>query len=145
MASPKTHSKVILLVEDDIIIRLGVADYLRGCGFSVIETSGAKEARVVLTAGPKIHILLSDAQLAGEDSGFALAQWVHKHRPDVKVLLTATTAAKIEAAGSLCSHSPQHDVQALESQIRAMMSERARRTRPPASSAVAPGRRRKTS
>ena len=66
MASPKpkTAHKVILLVEDDIIIRLGVADYLRGCGFVVLEASGSKEARTIIIAGPKFDILLSDAQLA---------------------------------------------------------------------------------
>lgn len=145
MASPnsKTAQTVILFVEDDIIIRLNVADYLRQCGFAVIEASGSKEARTIIIAGLKFDVLLSDAQLAGEDSGFALAQWVRRHRPNVKVILTATTAAKIEAAGSFCTHSPRHDVQRLESRIRVMMSERARRTRPPASAAS--GRRRKSS
>jgi len=147
MASPNPTAAemVILLVEDDIIIRLGVAEYLRGCGYQVLEASGSAEARTVIVAGPKFDILLSDAQLAGEHSGFALAQWVRKHRPGVKVMLTATTAAKIEAAGEFCSHSPRHDTKKLDTKIRAMMSERARRARPPASSAVAPGRRRKTS
>lgn len=147
MASPKpkTAHKVILLVEDDIIIRLGVADYLRGCGFVVLEASGSKEARTIIIAGPKFDILLSDAQLAGDDSGFALAQWLRQHRAEVKVILAATTASKIEAAGSMCTHTPHHDPKQLEARIRTMMSERARRSRPPASSAVAPGRRRKTS
>lgn len=148
MASTKPKAdqkKVILLVEHDIIIRLGVAEYLRGCDYAVIEASGSKEARTVIVAGQKFDILLSDAQLAGEYSGFALAQWLRTHRPEVKIVLTATTAAKIEAAGSFCSHSPQHDTKHLETRIRTMMSERTRRARPPASSAVAPGRRRKTS
>lgn len=144
-AKPKKTHKVILLVEDDIIIRLGMAEYLRACGFGVIEASGSKEARTIIIAGPKFDILISDAQLAGEDSGFALAQWVRQHRTAVKVILTATTAGKIEAAGAMCTHTPHHDAKQLEARIRAMMSERARRARPPASSAVAPGRRRKSS
>lgn len=140
----KTTAKIVLLAEDDVIIRLGLAEYLRGCGFIVLEAAGALEARTILMAGPKIHILLSDAQLAGPESGFALAQWVRRHRPEVKVLLTATTANKIETAGSLCSHSPKHEVKNLETRVRTMMAERARRARKPASSA-APGRKRRTS
>ncbi len=140
----KTTAKIVLLAEEDVILRLGIAEHLRGCGFTVLEAAHALEARTILMAGPKIQILFSDAQLAGPESGFALAQWVRRHRPEVKVLLTATTANKIEAAGSLCTHTPNHDVKTLEARIRTMMAERARRARRPASSS-APGRRRKTS
>lgn len=144
MPSAKSQPKTVLLAEEDVIVRLGLADYLRHCGFVVLEASGASEARTILLAGPKIDILLSDAQLAGPENGFALAAWLRRHRPSVKVLLTATTASKIEAAGSLCTHVPHHEVKGLEAHIRTMMSERARRSRRPASSA-APGRRRNTS
>lgn len=133
---PKSKTaKTILLAEDDVIVRLGVADYLRSCGFTVVEAAGALEARAILTAGPSVDILFSDAQLAGEDSGFALAQWVRRYRPAIKVLLTASTANKIEVAGSLCTHTPHHEVHALEARIRAMLAERARRGRKPAASA----------
>lgn len=145
MPSTKSQTaKTVLLAEDDVIVRLAVAYYLRHCGFVVLEASGALEARSILLAGPKVDILLSDAQLAGAENGFALAAWLRRHRPDVKVLLTATTATKIEAARSLCTHTPHHEVKTLETRIRTMMAERARRSRRPASSA-APGRRRKTS
>lgn len=140
----KATAKTILLVDDDVVIRLAVAEFLRGCGFVVLEASGSKEARTILLAGPAIDILLSDAQLVGEDSGFALAQWVRRHRTAVKVLLTATTANKIESAASLCTHSPGYDAKSLQTRIRSMMSERARRARP-AASTLAPATKRKTS
>jgi len=136
MPSPKNKTaKAILLVEDDVIIRLGLAEHLRECGFTVLEAAGAHEARTILVAGPSIDILLSDAQLAGPDTGFALAQWVRRHRPQVKVILVATTAHKVEAAGALCRHTPRHDANTLDARIRAMMAERARRMRPPAATA----------
>jgi len=145
MPSPKNKTaKAILLVEDDVIIRLGVAEHLRACGFAVLEAAGAHEARTILVAGPPIDILLSDAQLAGPDTGFALAQWVRRHRPNVKVILVATTSHKIEAASSLCSHTPNRDGQSLETRIRTMMAERARRLRPPAATAGLLRRRRAT-
>ena len=140
MAQPKTHQQNILLVEDDVVLRLGIAGHLRGCGFLVLEASGSKEARHILQAGPRIDILMSDAQLAGADSGFALAQWVRRYRPNVKVLLTSSTANKVETAGSLCSHRPRHDVKRLEARLHEMMSQRARR-KPPASAAAGPAKR----
>lgn len=142
---PKPTKKVILLAETDAIIRLALADHLRGCGFAVFEAAGAQEARAILLAGPAVDVLLSDAELSeAEDSGFALAQWVRRHRPQVRVILAARTANKVEVAASLCTHSPAHDAATLETRLRAMLAERARRLRRPASSA-SPGRKRKLS
>jgi CheY-like chemotaxis protein len=141
MAQTKSAPQHILLVEDDVIVRLGIAEHLRDCGFVVLEASGSKEARVILLAGPPVDILLSDAQLAGADSGFALAQWIRRYRPNVKVLLTSTTSNKVETAGSLCSHRPRHEVKRLEANLRAMMSARARRKKPPAATATGAARR----
>lgn len=141
----KQTKKAILLAEADVIIRLALAEHLRGCGFAVLEAAGAQEARAILLAGLAIDILLSDAQLGeADDSGFALAQWVRRHRPKVHIILAARTANKVEAAASLCTHSPAHDAATLEARLRSMLAERARRLRRPASSA-SPARKRKLS
>ena len=139
----KQTRRTLLLAEADVIIRLAIAEHLRACGFAVLEAAGAQEARAILLAGPEIDILMSDAQLVG-DSGFALAQWVRRHRPRMRVVLTSTRANKVEAAGALCTHSPGHDAASLETRLRAMLAERARRLRPPASSS-SPSRKRKLS
>jgi DNA-binding response OmpR family regulator len=140
----KQDKRAILLVEADVLIRLALSEHLRGCGFTVLEAAAAEEARAILLAGPAIDILFSDAELGAGESGFALAQWVRRHRPNVRVTLAATIAHKIEAAASLCTHSPRHDAATLEARLRAMLAERARRSRRPASSA-SPSRKRKLS
>jgi CheY-like chemotaxis protein len=93
----------VLVAEDDVIVRIAVAEYLRDCGFRVIEAAGGLEAKTVLTEGPDIHILFADAGLAGDDNGFALAQWARRYRPKVNVILTTGLANKSEAASHLCS------------------------------------------
>ncbi len=47
----------ILVVEDEILIRMPVADYLRDCGYRVLEASDAVEAQALLRAGEPIEIM----------------------------------------------------------------------------------------
>lgn len=103
MAKPR---RVILLADDEVIVRLGLARHLRGCGFDVIEASGAADAKIVLQRGPSIDILFADARLAGPDSGFALAQWTRRYRKHIEIILTGSLAHKSEAAAQLCGQGP---------------------------------------
>lgn len=93
----------ILVAEDDVLVRIAIAEYLRGCGFRVIEASGGLEAKTVLQHGPTINVLLADARLAGDDNGFALAQWARRYRPNISVVLSVTLEDKADAAAHLCS------------------------------------------
>lgn len=96
----------ILLVESDVLIRRPLAEYLRECGFRVIEAHDAHEARQVLTNGAaKVHIVLADIDhQAG--SGFALAGWIRTDHPEIQVLLAGTIAKATEKAGDLCDQGP---------------------------------------
>lgn len=93
----------VLVTDDDVLVRIAIAEYLRDCGYRVIEAAGGLEARTVLQHGPEVHVLLADARLAGDDNGFALAQWARRHRPGLSVILSANLTRKAEAAAHLCS------------------------------------------
>jgi CheY-like chemotaxis protein len=91
------------VVEDEVLIRLMIAEHLRGCGYRVIEAGSGDEAveflqRTALT----IDVVFSDIQMPGSTDGFALAQWVRRERPDSKVVLTSGIAKASEAADALC-------------------------------------------
>lgn len=145
MSSSKTVNKpTALLVEDDVVVRLLLADYLRSCAYTVIEAVDAHEAKAVLQAGPPVEVVLADAELAGEESGFALAQWIRRYRPHVGVLLLSSVASKAQAAHALCERKTGEapgDPAALEARIKAMMAARRRRARPSTSMAKLPRRR----
>jgi CheY-like chemotaxis protein len=79
----------ILVVEDEVLVRLSVAAYLRSCGYHVIEAKTADEAVAVLGAHKGIDMVFSDIQMPGSMDGFALAHWLHRERPDIHVLLTS--------------------------------------------------------
>jgi CheY-like chemotaxis protein len=92
----------ILVIEDEVLIRLSVCDYLRQCGYRVIEGSTGEEAQRVLLAGEPVEVLFSDIDLGQGMSGFALAAWVRQHYPAVRILLTSGVAQPAEEAAQLC-------------------------------------------
>ncbi|MGE0743040.1 MAG: response regulator [Hyphomonadaceae bacterium] len=137
----------ILLVDDDVVIRLTIGEHLRACGFTVIEAASTAEAKVVLQAGPPVDVVIADAQLAGPESGFALAAWVRRHRPKIEMMLVSAIANKAQAASEFCARDPDKkpptDANGLAARINAITAERKRRARPPSSSAVVSSPRRR--
>ena len=135
MASEQTSSKKfsVLLVEADVLVRFTLAEHLRACDITVVEAVDADDAKAILLAGPEIAVMLSDAQLAGEGSGFVLAQWVRRHRPATEVVLTGSIASKVEAvveiAGRVPECTPGTDAATLAAKLNAILAERKRRLR----------------
>ena len=71
------------MVEDEVLIRLVIADYLRDCGYRVHEAVSAEEAILILQAPEvSIDIVFSDVEMPGEMDGFGLARWVRANKPE---------------------------------------------------------------
>ena len=117
---------IVLVVEDDVLVRNLVAAYLRECGFDVLEANGADEAIRVLQADVPVDIVFSDIQMPGSMDGFGLAQWVRRERPWLKVILTSGAARTAKEAGDLCEHGPilakPYDHAELERHIRSLLA-----------------------
>ncbi len=104
---PTTPAPTVLVVEDEVLIRLVIADYLRECGYRVHEAANAAEAVVVLESPTvTIDIVFSDVQMPGEMDGFGLARWVRVHQPDVRVILTSSVERSADIAATLCEAGP---------------------------------------
>jgi DNA-binding response OmpR family regulator len=99
--------KSILVVEDEVLIRLAIAEYLRECGYKVHEATHAAEAVAVLESPEvSVDVVFSDVVMPGEMDGFGLARWVRANRPGVEVILTSTVDRSAEVAGMLCEAGP---------------------------------------
>lgn len=145
MPSSKTSRKklIVLLVESDVLVRFALAEHLRACEITVIEAVSADDAKAILVAGPVVSMLVSDAQLAGQGSGFVLAQWVRRHRSEIETILTGSIASKVQAVTEIAARVPDctpGDAATLTAQLNAMLAERKRRLRQQTKSA--PVRRR---
>jgi CheY-like chemotaxis protein len=77
---------VLLVVEDEVLIRLSVCDFLRNAGFTVIEAGNAHEALTVLKVRADIALVLTDIQMPGGMDGLELIREIRKSYPAIKVI-----------------------------------------------------------
>jgi DNA-binding NtrC family response regulator len=77
----------VLLVEDEPLIRLFIAELLEDAGFRVVEAANATEALVILEADLNVNVLLTDVDMPFGCTGFELAQKVHKCWPQIEILI----------------------------------------------------------
>lgn len=104
---PAAAMETVLIVEDDVLVRTGIAVYLRDCGFRVIETASTDEALVVLNdPNMAVDIVFGNVRMPGSMDGFGLAKWVRQHRPGLEVVLAGTVEKAADAAGELCENGP---------------------------------------
>jgi CheY-like chemotaxis protein len=97
----------VLLVENEVLVRLAISEYLRHCGYRVIEAASASEA-LTLLAEPDIGIdvVFSAVELGEETDGFALARRVRTEWPGLNVILTGNFEKAAREAGDLCEEGP---------------------------------------
>ena len=120
----------LLLVDGEELVRAPLAQYLRECGYRVLEAITAKEALGILSGGSQtVDIVLADIETLGEE-GFAFAAWMRKNQPGIRVVLAGTIAAAARKAGDLCEEEPPirkpYDHQLVLDRIRRLLAERDR-------------------
>jgi CheY-like chemotaxis protein len=78
---------VILVVEDEALLRLLLMEVLEEAGFEVIEAGTADDAVLLLAHRPDIRLVFTDVDMPGVLDGFQLAQHVQDHHRDVAVII----------------------------------------------------------
>lgn len=89
MSEEGDERDVVLVVEDEAVVRMYGADILEDAGYSVLEASSADEAIALLEQAPEIRLLFSDVDMPGSMNGVALAELVHARWPKIRLLLTS--------------------------------------------------------
>jgi CheY-like chemotaxis protein len=124
----RAQAPTVLVVEDEWIVRMSIADYLRGCGYRVLEAGNADEAITALEVDTRVAIVFSDVQMPGSMDGWGLARWVRRERPGVRVIMTSGVIRATEAAGDLCEDGPlmvkPYSHTELERRIRMLLADR---------------------
>jgi CheY-like chemotaxis protein len=81
---------VVLVVEDEPLVRMTAADELEEAGFHVLEAANADVAMAVLEArSDDVQVLFTDVDMPGSMDGMALAEQVHRRWPHVLVLISS--------------------------------------------------------
>jgi CheY-like chemotaxis protein len=87
----------VLVAEDEVLIRLMIADALRSEGLTVIEASSGDEALSVLQSALPIQLLVTDIRMASELDGLELARAARVARPGLKLIVASSQQAGDEA------------------------------------------------
>jgi CheY-like chemotaxis protein len=80
---------VILIVEDEPIIRANAASAIEDEGFEVIEAANADEAIRILESRSDIRVVFTDIHMPGSMDGLKLAHAVRGRWPPIKIIVTS--------------------------------------------------------
>lgn len=86
---PRADRVVVLVVEDEPLLRLHAVDVIEEAGFEVVEAANADEAIVMLSARLDIRIVFTDIQMPGSMDGVKLAATVRDRWPPIDIVLTS--------------------------------------------------------
>ena len=90
--APILDHPVVLLVEDEPLVRLTQVDILREAGFWVLEAEDADEAFETLRGRQDVNVVLTDVDMPGSINGFEFARLVAQGWPEVGVMVISGKA-----------------------------------------------------
>lgn len=103
---PARQAGVVLIVEDDVLLRLVTASNLREAGFEVVEVANAAEAVIVLKS-MAVDVMLTDVNMPGKMNGLTLAKWVHRHGLNTRIILTSGAEQSLGEASEYAHFLPE--------------------------------------
>jgi DNA-binding response OmpR family regulator len=116
--------KVIMIIEPEVLVRMVVAEYLRDCGYTVIEAMAAKDLWTVLDSGHRLDVIVAEM---GAVDGFSFAKRVRQTHPDIDVILTSGITGAVHESHELCKEGPikqPYQPKDVEARIRVLLERR---------------------
>ncbi len=122
---PKSHC--LIVADGEVLVRNVLAEYLRECGYKVIEAANSDEVVAVMQeSSTTIDAILLDANLQGTMNAFELRMWARKRNPALEIVLAGTVVAAAHAAGDFCDEGPHlkrpYDPQAVLQHIKRLLA-----------------------
>src|ERR1700674_1479567 len=81
--------RTVLIVEDEMMLRMRAVDMVEDAGFTPIEAINADDALALLESRSDIELLFTDIQMPGSMDGLKLAYAVHERWPLIKIILVS--------------------------------------------------------
>ena len=125
---PLDHSLlplVVLVVEDEMMLRMRVVDMVEDAGYVPVEAVDADEAMTILRSRSDIALMLTDVQMPGSMNGLNLAREIRNRFPHIPVVLTTgySDAANTAAAEFVTIGKP-FDIAVLDRVLKAALESR---------------------
>ena len=118
--------RTVMVVEPDVLVRMTVADYLRDCGYTVIEGVAACDVWKVLDSGNPLDVVLADVKLSDLD-GFSLSRRIRQTHANIDVILTSGISGAANKSQELCEDGPirkPYHPKDVEARIKSLMERR---------------------
>ena len=80
---------LVLVVEDEFLVRMNALSLLEEAGFDVLEAGSADEAIALLEARRDIRIVFTDISMPGSMDGLRLAHAIRNRWPPIELVLTS--------------------------------------------------------
>jgi CheY-like chemotaxis protein len=87
---------VILVVEDEPIIRMGTVPWLEDAGYKVLEAGDADAAVAILESRKDVEAVFTDIKMPGSVCGLRLAHAIRKQWPPIRVIVASGLKAPLE-------------------------------------------------
>ena len=89
MGRVESGRPVVLIVEDEFLLRMDAVDMIEAAGFEAVEAANADQAIEILEARSDITVIFTDIQMPGSMDGLKLAQAVRGRWPPIKIVATS--------------------------------------------------------
>ena len=80
---------VVLVVEDEPLVRLFASEIIEEDGFEVLQAADATEAIVTLEARLDVRVVFTDVDMPGGIDGIMLALCIRERWPDIQIIITS--------------------------------------------------------
>jgi CheY-like chemotaxis protein len=84
-----SKTPAVLIVEDELLVRLNAVRTIENAGFKVIEAANADEAIRILESRRDIRVIFTDINMPGSMDGLKLAHAVRHRWPPIKIIVTS--------------------------------------------------------
>ncbi len=89
MAESMSSKPIVLVVEDECLLRANAVEMVEAAGFLVLEAANADEAIAILEARDDIRVVFTDIQMPGSMDGLKLAKAVRGRWPPIEIIATS--------------------------------------------------------
>ena len=89
MSASVAKRPIVLVVEDDFLLRMDAVDIVRDAGFEAVDAANADDAIAIIEANPNIHVVFTDVQMPGTMDGLKLARFIKDRWPPIKIVATS--------------------------------------------------------
>jgi CheY-like chemotaxis protein len=89
MGLVESKRPVVLIVEDELLLRMNAVDMIEAAGFDIVEAANADEAIEILEARRDIGVVFTDVQMPGSMDGLKVVRAVRGRWPPIKIVATS--------------------------------------------------------